>query len=351
MSNQQTIDPTSPLYLHSSDGTSSVVVEKLQGSSNYRLWRRSLEISLAAKRKLGFVTGEVKRDPTDSYKQKCWDTYNNMVISWILESVTKSIKKSVMFVNNAELVWKQLEARFLVSNGARRLISEYYTDMRALWEELESLSVMPAKSALHKREEEDKLFQFLSGIDDTYGPQRSEILMMSVLPSVKEACNLIQQEESQRKIFGGNNEDKNGLAMMASKTDLKCRNCRKIGHATENCWACRGCGKLGYPYEDCWVVHGYLEKGIRSKRDQKGKGKEFSLRNNLHKGYNNRESTAKEEGKNLGKWSEGKTEQKGKMSANACTGRDDSEDEIVINFAEVITCNFVKGEGSEWILD
>ncbi|KAL2895109.1 Retrovirus-related Pol polyprotein from transposon RE1 [Bienertia sinuspersici] len=269
MSNQQIIDPTSPLFFHPFDGTNSVVVKKLQGSSNYRLWRRSLEISLAAKRKLGFVTGGVKRDPTDIYKQECLDTCNNMVISSILGSVFESIKKSVMFANSAELIWKQLEARFSVSNGVRRyslnkqlyetkqqgrLVSEYYTNMRSFWEELESLSVMHAITeinteirnyirALYKFEEEEKLFQFLSGIDEAYGPQTSQILMKFVLPTVDEACNLIQQEDSQGWIFRGNQEDKNGLATLASKSEFKCRNCGKTGQATEKCWACTGCGK------------------------------------------------------------------------------------------------------------
>ncbi|KAL2921317.1 Retrovirus-related Pol polyprotein from transposon RE1 [Bienertia sinuspersici] len=144
------IEPTSPLYLHPSD-------EKLNGSSNYRAWRRSFEIALASKRKLGFVTGGVKRDLIDKVKQECWDTCNNMVISWILNTVIDSIKKSVMFMTTASEIWKHLKKSYSITNGAKkyslnkqlyetkqqnRPISEYYTHMKTLWVELDSLTMI-----------------------------------------------------------------------------------------------------------------------------------------------------------------------------------------------------------------
>ncbi|KAL2933650.1 Retrovirus-related Pol polyprotein from transposon RE1 [Bienertia sinuspersici] len=137
-----TIDPTSPLYLHPSDGTNSINIEKLTGASNYRAWRRSFEIALASKRKLGFVTRGVKRDRNDKVKQECWDTCNSIVISWILGSVTDSIRISVMCMSDACEIWKHLENRYSISNGAKKnninkqlyetkrqgmCISEYYT--------------------------------------------------------------------------------------------------------------------------------------------------------------------------------------------------------------------------------
>ncbi|KAL2904788.1 Serine--tRNA ligase [Bienertia sinuspersici] len=157
-SSNSVIEPTSPLYLHPSDGTNSIVVEKLTGTSNYRPWRRSLEIALASKRKLGFMTGGVKRGVSDKLKQESWDTCNSMVISWILNSVSDDIKKSVMFMNDAYEIWNHLETRFSVTNGARKYsinkqiyeikqqgkpVSEYYTQMKALWVELETLNMTP----------------------------------------------------------------------------------------------------------------------------------------------------------------------------------------------------------------
>lgn len=239
MSTSKEVDITSPLYLHPSDGSSSVVVDKLQGSSNYRPWRRSMELALASKRKLGFVTGTVQRDKTDKQKQDAWDTCNNMVITWILQNVSEGIKKSVMYSNSAEVIWRQLETRFKVTSGAIKYqlnkqvyelkqngksVTEYFTEMCTLWEELDNLNELPAITtwsseikayvdAMKQMQAEQRLFQFLNGLDEIYGPQRSNLLMRSPLPTTEEACCVIQQEEYQREMLKSVKEEGEASAM------------------------------------------------------------------------------------------------------------------------------------------
>jgi len=219
-------DLQNPLFLHPSDGTLSIQ-EKLVGAQNYRSWRRSMEIALATKRKLGLVQGTVPRPNDDQVKSEMWDTCNCMIIAWIQNSVLESIGKSILFLDLASEMWLQLEQRFSLSNGSRKYrlnkeiyevkqnhgpVSEYYTKLRCLWEELESMSQLPKISVMTeevtlflqawtKQKEEQRLFQFLNGLDDRFGPQRSQLLLMSPLPSVESACSLIQQEESQKELL------------------------------------------------------------------------------------------------------------------------------------------------------
>ncbi|XP_071718089.1 uncharacterized protein [Rutidosis leptorrhynchoides] len=206
-----------PLYLHPSDGPGSLLIqEKLIGVQNYRSWRRSLEIALSSKRKLGFVTGSIPR-LVDVNEAELWDTCNNMVISWIMSSVVESIAKSIMCVTTSAEIWSQLESRFALSNGSRKYklhketysiqqqgtpANEYYTKIKCAWEELDSLNqlsrvnnatadVVTLLATINKQKEEQHLFQFLNGLDDHYSALRSQLLLMTPLPSVESACSLL----------------------------------------------------------------------------------------------------------------------------------------------------------------
>ncbi|PWA63395.1 hypothetical protein CTI12_AA354240 [Artemisia annua] len=82
-----------PLYLHLSDGPGSLTVQEK-------------------------LSGTVLHSTTDPNMAELWDTCNNMVICWILGSVSESIARSVMFVDTASEMWMQLEKRFALSDGS-----------------------------------------------------------------------------------------------------------------------------------------------------------------------------------------------------------------------------------------
>lgn len=216
-----------PLYIHPSDDPNSVSIEKLQGSANYRSWRRSMEISLASKRKLGFVTGLVTRDKEDTQKQEQWDTCNHIVIACIHGSISEQIKKSIFYLYTAREIWLHLERSNCQTNGSTKyrlnkgvyetkqnggFVNDYYAKMKEMWEELESLNQLPAITsviaeitafveALQTHKEEQQLFQFLNGLDEYFIAQRSQMLMQSLLTSIETSCSSLQQEESQREIL------------------------------------------------------------------------------------------------------------------------------------------------------
>ena len=157
-------DLQNPLFLHPSEGPGSLSIqEKLSGAKNYISWRRNMKIALATKRKLGFVQGTITRSHDDQTKAELWDTCNSMIITWLQNSVSESIGKSVLFLDSAREIWLQLQQRFSLSNGSRKYrinkeiyevrqnhgpVSEYYTKLRSLWEELEDMSQLPKITAM-----------------------------------------------------------------------------------------------------------------------------------------------------------------------------------------------------------
>lgn len=220
-------DLQNPLFLHPSDCPTSVSVSKLQGPVDHRAWRREFDIQLSAKRKFGFVDESIPRSTSDAAQAAQWDTCNNMVISWIHNNIFDAIKTSVLFITTASDIWKQLETKFLLTNGSPKYklsrdlfdfkqngmkVSDYFTGLSCLWEELESLNILHVVTtmtpdvskllhAIATVKEEAGLFPFLNGLDDTYGAQRSQLLMSVPLPSVEMACATMQQEESQRDLL------------------------------------------------------------------------------------------------------------------------------------------------------
>uniref|UniRef100_A0A1U7WZQ1 Uncharacterized protein LOC104228849 n=1 Tax=Nicotiana sylvestris TaxID=4096 RepID=A0A1U7WZQ1_NICSY len=148
-----------------------------------------------------------------------------MVTSWFLNSLTKEIGDSVIYSKSAKELWNSLEHRFGQSNGAKlyhlqkevtktvqgnNSIAGYFTTLKKLWDELDSLNshlgctctcVCEGKKKVAKFLEDQRVIQFLMGLNDVYAHARGNILMMSPLPNMDHAYSILLQDESQREIF------------------------------------------------------------------------------------------------------------------------------------------------------
>ena len=109
-----------PFYLHNSDGPGLVLVSQVLTGDNYATWSRSMRIALSVKNKLEFVEGSViaEPDPADP-NFRAWLRNNNVVISWLLNSVSKEISSSIIYLATAAEMWKELKECFQQSNCPR----------------------------------------------------------------------------------------------------------------------------------------------------------------------------------------------------------------------------------------
>ncbi|XP_074377288.1 uncharacterized protein LOC141718806 [Apium graveolens] len=138
-----------------------------------------------------------------------------------------------------------------------------------LWDDIEGLCLAPLCSCgckcgvaqkLSKLQQDQKVIQFLMGLNDTYSVMRGYVLMSSPLPSIGQVYNILLQEESQREIQSGAHfmSDSASLAVNtkfqsgssqgfrrkfnfeSKKSILHCNYCKKPGHLIDKCYKLHG---------------------------------------------------------------------------------------------------------------
>ncbi|XP_061340834.1 uncharacterized protein LOC133287279 [Gastrolobium bilobum] len=145
-------NPSSPFFLHHSDNPGLVLVSQLLTGDNYNSWSRAMKIALSVKNKLGFIDGSIpKPSGNNAVLLAYWTRNNDIVISWILNSVSKDISGSILYSESALEIWIELRDRFQQSNGPRIFqlrrdlinlaqdqtsVSVYFTKLKSIWEEL-----------------------------------------------------------------------------------------------------------------------------------------------------------------------------------------------------------------------
>ncbi|XP_015170359.1 uncharacterized protein [Solanum tuberosum] len=287
---QVPIDLTSVFYVHPSESAGSTIVSVLFDGSGYRSWRRAVLRGLSVKNKTGFINGKVLKPPLDSPGFSQWERCDDMVTSWILNSLSKDLRDSLQYVDNAKELWDELEDRYDQPNGAKLYqlqrelndlsqgnldITGYYTRIKKLWEELSTLDTNSqctclctcgGKSKMHKAELDRRLIQFLMGLNEVYTIVRGSILMMNPLPTMAQAFSILVQEERQREVKPHNkphmdsssfhvnaastssgfrtnytpHKNNVGTSRPSSKSNLFCDYCKKTGHIREKCYRLHG---------------------------------------------------------------------------------------------------------------
>ena len=69
-----------------------------------------MTLALNAKNKLGFVNGTIKvpSEETHSHDYATWSRYNDMVHSWIFNTLNPEMLDSVIYYTTAHEVWEDL---------------------------------------------------------------------------------------------------------------------------------------------------------------------------------------------------------------------------------------------------
>ena len=98
------------LYLHPSKNLVVALVSPVLDSSNYHSWSRSMVTALSAKNKVEFINGNAPEPLKTDRTYGAWSRCNNMVVSWIMHSVSIPIRQSILLMNKAEEIWNDLKS-------------------------------------------------------------------------------------------------------------------------------------------------------------------------------------------------------------------------------------------------
>ena len=142
-----------PYFLHASDHRGLNLVSRSLMELNFNSWSRFMKMALNSKRKLGFVDGSIPKPDADADPDliAAWQCNNDIVFSWLLNSISKDIVESVIYTDSATMLWRNLHDRFRQANGPRMYelkqalvnlhqgsltVTQYFTKIKNLWEEL-----------------------------------------------------------------------------------------------------------------------------------------------------------------------------------------------------------------------
>ncbi|KAJ0930075.1 putative retrotransposon gag domain-containing protein [Helianthus annuus] len=151
-----------------------------------------------------------------------------MVKGW-LTAMEKGIRDSVKYATTASEIWTDLRERFGKESAPRAYelkqkiagtrqdgssVSIYYTRLRALWDESQSISSFPCCSCnkctcelgkkITEHIEKERLYEFLMGLDADFNVIKTQILATTPLPTLGIAYHMVAEDERHIMILNVN---------------------------------------------------------------------------------------------------------------------------------------------------
>ncbi|KAJ9540324.1 hypothetical protein OSB04_026830 [Centaurea solstitialis] len=288
------VDVMSPYFISAADSPNIVFVSGLLRDGNYADWVDDMTNALFAKNKIGFVDGSISIPDEGAAELPLWKRCNAMVKGWLLSSMEKEIRMSVKHAKTAREVWDDLQERFGSESAPRAYelkraltltrqeklsISSYYTKLKGLWDEIQSIFPVPkckcdgctcdiSKQLVEIREKE-RLYEFLMGLDESFGTIKTQILSTKPIVSLGTAYHLVSEDEKQKQIATTGRIKVEAAAFQAYGTNRQNREEAK-GNQHEKP-RCTHCGKFYHTVEHCYEIVGYPEGRKKDRDGDKGR--------------------------------------------------------------------------------
>jgi len=154
-------------------------------------------------------------------------------------------------------------------------VSDYFTKLRILWDELESFRPdpictckpkcsCPLSSILNQRKLEDQSMQFLRGLNDQFTNIKPQMFLLDPMPAVTKFFSSILQQE--RQLAAAHPSVSNRDTLAPSSGNYNSSSTHSV--AASSTLVCTFCHKSGYTEVVCYRKHGFPGQDNKNSKPQ-----------------------------------------------------------------------------------
>jgi hypothetical protein len=220
--------------------------DKLNGESNYELWKESISFILKGQNLFGWVRPPVGPIPTDEKSEEYqeWEAGNCNARSIIIMNCNNEARILINNQTYAHVMWSKLKDRYETHRNSRKLIywkefvgmtyekygslNKYIVTFRSLLEDLRALDVQISDDIV--------ILMFIEGLASAYPSWKERnhsrfrddpTLTLDIV--IRDSIDHARSVESTAIL--------KGTTLIANKPPKKlCTHCRKKGHLVADCW-------------------------------------------------------------------------------------------------------------------
>lgn len=188
-----------------------ITTHKLNGI-NYIQWSQSVRMFICGKGKDEFLSSQNEQPKIIDLEFKKWKV-DNMVMSWLINSMTNEIGENFLLYETAHRFWDVVKETFSSKENALELsriesvfakvITQYFNNLSRHCQRLDLFEFYTWKGSSDATEykeilEKKRTFKFLLCLNNDLDEVRERIMGIKPLPSLRETFSEVWREESRK---------------------------------------------------------------------------------------------------------------------------------------------------------
>nr|XP_043611991.1 uncharacterized protein LOC122583676 [Erigeron canadensis] len=246
-------------------------------------------------------------EKASSEKFETWEQEDLIVFSWLIQNIEPNIAGNLTEFSTAKELWDALVTTY--SSGKDKLqaynlhvkaneikqtnkpIEDFWISLQGIWGEIDRIDPNPMKcpkdiKAYNKIRSDQKLFQFLSGLDQKFESVKKEILRLDPLPAAEAAYATIRKEAAHQQILGATTttaavegaqgiatglmvKEENGFEFATKRFNRSSDKQKSVIQDDKSHLTCDECGLKRHTKDQCFRLVGYPEWWVENKKGRR----------------------------------------------------------------------------------